>query len=170
MTETIIFDSNGMLLRCSCGAGPFGSEDGLRRHKATCAIEQQKRRDAKLALQRLDKAVDTFKQAQTALIKKPAPKDTGEPKPQCDSGAPCGVRAMGAIALSGAGKAGSIITLEQALATLTIENGVVSFLRKPTSMGVGHVLYIPGLFVKNGLVDPGVEYKVILVKQAKKQQ
>jgi hypothetical protein len=53
---------------------------------------------------------------------------------------------------------------------LTIEKGVVKFMRKPAKMGEDYIFWIPRVYIKNGLVDPGVEYEVYLKKRPKKQE
>jgi len=51
--------------------------------------------------------------------------------------------------------------------TLGIEQGFVKFARKPAKMGSDYILWIPRVYVKNGLVDPTVEYEVYLRKEGK---
>ena len=51
-----------------------------------------------------------------------------------------------------------------------LEQGVVKFARKPAKMGTDHIFWIPRVYIKNGLVDPGVEYDVYLKKRSKKQE
>ncbi|MEX2680394.1 MAG: hypothetical protein Q6373_002245 [Candidatus Sigynarchaeota archaeon] len=53
---------------------------------------------------------------------------------------------------------------------LTIEKGVVKFMRKPAKMGDDYIFWIPRVYIKNGLVDPSVEYDVYLRKRPKKQE
>jgi len=53
---------------------------------------------------------------------------------------------------------------------LTLEKGVVKFMRKPAKMGEDYIFWIPRVYIKNGLVDPGVEYDVYLRKRSKKQE
>ncbi len=52
---------------------------------------------------------------------------------------------------------------------LTLEKGVVKFMRKPAKMGEDYIFWIPRVYIKNGLVDPGIEYGVYLRKRSKKQ-
>ena len=47
-----------------------------------------------------------------------------------------------------------------------LEQGVVKFARKPAKMGADYILWIPRVYIKNGLVDPHVEYEVFLKKKA----
>jgi hypothetical protein len=49
-----------------------------------------------------------------------------------------------------------------------IEQGVVKFTRKPAKMGDDFIFWIPRVYVKNGLVDPAVEYEVYFRKVEKK--
>lgn len=51
---------------------------------------------------------------------------------------------------------------------LTLEKGVVKFQRKPAKMGEDYIFCIPRVYIKNGIVDPTVEYEVYLKKKAKK--
>jgi hypothetical protein len=46
-----------------------------------------------------------------------------------------------------------------------IEQGVVKFTRKPAKMGEDYILWIPRVYIKNGLVDHGVEYEIFLKKK-----
>jgi hypothetical protein len=45
---------------------------------------------------------------------------------------------------------------------LTLEKGFVMFKRKPAKMGEDHIFWIPRVYVRNGLVDPHVEYEIYL--------
>lgn len=45
------------------------------------------------------------------------------------------------------------------------EQGVVKFARKPAKMGQDYILWIPRVYLKNGLVDPTVVYEVYLKKK-----
>jgi hypothetical protein len=47
------------------------------------------------------------------------------------------------------------------------EQGIVKFTRKPAKIGEDHIFWIPRVYIKNGLVDPGVEYEVYLKKVQK---
>jgi hypothetical protein len=47
-----------------------------------------------------------------------------------------------------------------------LEQGIVKFTRKPAKMGEDYIFWIPRVYVKNGLVDPSVEYEVYLKKKA----
>ena len=47
----------------------------------------------------------------------------------------------------------------------TSEIPVIKFARKPAKMGGDYIFWIPRVYVKNGLVDPAIEYDVILVKR-----
>jgi hypothetical protein len=51
---------------------------------------------------------------------------------------------------------------------LTLEKGVIKFTRKPAKMGEDYIFWIPRVYVKNGLVDPTVEYEIYLKKIQKK--
>lgn len=46
-----------------------------------------------------------------------------------------------------------------------IKEGVVKFTRKPAKMGEDYIFWIPRVYLKNGLVEPGVEYEVYLKKK-----
>jgi hypothetical protein len=48
-----------------------------------------------------------------------------------------------------------------------LEQGIVKFTRKPAKMGDDHILWIPRVYIKNGLVDPNAEYEVYLKRKAK---
>ncbi len=48
---------------------------------------------------------------------------------------------------------------------LGIEQGFVKFARKPAKMGMDFIFWVPRVYVKNGLVDPKVEYDVFLKKK-----
>jgi hypothetical protein len=43
-----------------------------------------------------------------------------------------------------------------------LEQGVVKFARKPAKMGADYIFWVPRVYIKNGLVDPAVEYEVYL--------
>lgn len=45
-----------------------------------------------------------------------------------------------------------------------LEQGVVKFMRKPAKMGDDYIFWIPRVYIKNGLVTPGIEYDVYLKK------
>ena len=47
-----------------------------------------------------------------------------------------------------------------------LEQGIVKFTRKPAKMGQDFIFWIPRVYIKNGLVDPHVEYEVFLKKKA----
>ncbi|MBN2150825.1 MAG: hypothetical protein JW839_05255 [Candidatus Lokiarchaeota archaeon] len=47
-----------------------------------------------------------------------------------------------------------------------IEQGFVKFTRKPAKMGQDFIFWVPRVYVKNGLVDPKVEYDVFLRKKS----
>lgn len=51
---------------------------------------------------------------------------------------------------------------------LSLEKGVVKFQKKPAKMGQDYIFWIPRVYIKNGIVDPGVEYEVFLKKKEKK--
>ena len=42
------------------------------------------------------------------------------------------------------------------------ETAVVRFRRKPAKMGADYIFWIPRTYIRNGLVDPTVEYEVYL--------
>ncbi len=46
-----------------------------------------------------------------------------------------------------------------------IEQGVIKFTRKPAKMGTDYIFWVPRVYVKNGLVDPTIEYEVYLKKR-----
>jgi hypothetical protein len=46
-----------------------------------------------------------------------------------------------------------------------LEQGIVKFTRKPAKMGADHIFWVPRVYIKNGLVDPHVEYEVYLKKK-----
>jgi hypothetical protein len=46
-----------------------------------------------------------------------------------------------------------------------LEQGVVKFTRKPAKMGQDYIFWVPRVYLKNGLVDPRVEYEVYLKKK-----
>jgi hypothetical protein len=43
-----------------------------------------------------------------------------------------------------------------------LEQGVIKFTRKPAKMGEDFIFWVPRVYIKNGLVDPTVEYEVYL--------
>src|SRR5271157_659882 len=45
------------------------------------------------------------------------------------------------------------------------EQGIVKFIRKPAKMGEDFIFWIPRVYIRNGLVDPSVEYEVYLKKK-----
>jgi hypothetical protein len=45
------------------------------------------------------------------------------------------------------------------------EQGVVKFTRKPAKMGMDFIFWVPRVYIKNGIVDPHVEYEVYLKKK-----
>ncbi len=47
-----------------------------------------------------------------------------------------------------------------------LAQGVVKFTRKPAKMGTDYIFWVPRVYVKNGIVDPHVEYEVYLKKRA----
>jgi hypothetical protein len=47
-----------------------------------------------------------------------------------------------------------------------LAQGVVKFTRKPAKMGMDYIFWVPRVYVKNGIVDPRVEYEVFLKKRA----
>jgi len=46
-----------------------------------------------------------------------------------------------------------------------LEQGIVKFMRKPAKMGEDFIFWIPRVYIKNGLVDPSVEYEIYLKKK-----
>jgi len=46
-----------------------------------------------------------------------------------------------------------------------LEQGIVKFTRKPAKMGGDFIFWIPRVYIKNGLVDPNVEYEVYIRKK-----
>jgi hypothetical protein len=44
------------------------------------------------------------------------------------------------------------------------EQGIIKFTRKPAKMGADYIFWIPRVYMKNGLVDHGVEYEIFLKK------
>jgi hypothetical protein len=46
-----------------------------------------------------------------------------------------------------------------------IEQGIIKFTRKPAKMGEDYIFWIPRVYLKNGLVDPRVEYEVYLKRK-----
>ena len=49
------------------------------------------------------------------------------------------------------------------------EQGIVKFTRKPAKMGDDFIFWIPRVYIKNGLVDPSVEYEIYLKKIPEKK-
>ncbi len=47
-----------------------------------------------------------------------------------------------------------------------LEQGYVKFSRKPAKMGADYIFWVPRVYLKNGIVDPHVEYEVYLKKKA----
>ncbi len=62
-----------------------------------------------------------------------------------------------------------IILDEKVRDELTIEKGVVMFLRKPAKMGEDRVIWIPRIYVRNGLVDPSSVYDIFLRRVPKEE-
>jgi hypothetical protein len=50
------------------------------------------------------------------------------------------------------------------------ETAVVKFRRKPAKMGADFIFWIPRTYIRNGLVDPNVEYEVYLKRAPPKQE
>ncbi len=46
-----------------------------------------------------------------------------------------------------------------------LEQGIVKFTRKPAKMGEDYIFWVPRVYLKNGIVDPHVEYEVYLKKR-----
>jgi hypothetical protein len=46
-----------------------------------------------------------------------------------------------------------------------LEQGIVKFMRKPAKMGEDYIFWIPRVYIRNGLVDPSIEYEVYLKKK-----
>ncbi len=46
-----------------------------------------------------------------------------------------------------------------------LAQGVVKFARKPAKMGTDYIFWVPRVYIKNGIVDPHVEYEVYLRKK-----
>jgi len=46
-----------------------------------------------------------------------------------------------------------------------LEQGIVKFTRKPAKMGEDFIFWIPRVYIRNGLVDPNVEYEVYIKKR-----
>jgi hypothetical protein len=46
-----------------------------------------------------------------------------------------------------------------------LEQGIVKFTRKPAKMGEDFIFWIPRVYIKNGLVDPSIEYEIFLKKK-----
>jgi hypothetical protein len=42
------------------------------------------------------------------------------------------------------------------------EKAVIKFRRKPAKMGADYIFWIPRTYIRNGLVDPTVEYEIYL--------
>jgi hypothetical protein len=59
----------------------------------------------------------------------------------------------------------SIEAVSSAISMPGLEQGVVKFARKPAKMGTDFILWIPRVYIKNGLVDPHAEYEVYLRKK-----
>ncbi len=53
-----------------------------------------------------------------------------------------------------------------AVAMPGLEQGIVKFTRKPAKMGEDYIFWVPRVYLKNGIVDPHVEYEVYLKKKA----
>ncbi len=49
-----------------------------------------------------------------------------------------------------------------------LAQGVVKFTRKPAKMGDDYILWVPRVYIKNGIVDPHVEYEVYLKPATRK--
>jgi hypothetical protein len=47
-----------------------------------------------------------------------------------------------------------------------LEQGIVKFTRKPAKMGQDYIFWVPRVYIKNGIVDPRIEYEVYLKKKA----
>ncbi len=52
-----------------------------------------------------------------------------------------------------------------AVAMPGLEQGIVKFTRKPAKMGEDYIFWVPRVYLKNGIVDPKVEYEVFLKKK-----
>ncbi len=61
-----------------------------------------------------------------------------------------------------AAKAGETTT---AVVMPGLEQGIVKFTRKPAKMGEDYIFWVPRVYLKNGIVDPHVEYEVYLKKK-----
>ncbi len=46
-----------------------------------------------------------------------------------------------------------------------LEQGIVKFTRKPAKMGEDYIFWVPRVYIKNGIVDPKIEYEVYLKKK-----
>jgi hypothetical protein len=46
-----------------------------------------------------------------------------------------------------------------------LEQGIVKFTRKPAKMGEDFIFWVPRVYIKNGIVDPRIEYEVYLRKR-----
>ena len=46
-----------------------------------------------------------------------------------------------------------------------LEQGIVKFTRKPAKMGEDYIFWIPRVYIKNGLVDPSIEYEIYLKRK-----
>ncbi len=47
-----------------------------------------------------------------------------------------------------------------------LAQGIVKFTRKPAKMGEDYIFWVPRVYIKNGIVDPKIEYEVYLKKKA----
>ena len=47
------------------------------------------------------------------------------------------------------------------------EQGIVKFTRKPAKMGEDFIFWIPRVYIRNGLVDPSIEYEIYIKKGQK---
>jgi hypothetical protein len=50
------------------------------------------------------------------------------------------------------------------------ETAVVKFRRKPAKMGADYIFWIPRTYIRNGLVDPNVEYDLYLKRVPSEQE
>ena len=50
------------------------------------------------------------------------------------------------------------------------ETAVVKFRRKPAKMGADYIFWIPRTYIRNGLVDPAVEYEIYLKRVPSKEE
>jgi len=46
--------------------------------------------------------------------------------------------------------------------------GVVKFIRKPAKMGEDFILWLPRVYIRNGIIDVNAEYEIFMRKTAKK--